>query len=416
MTGYLERLEQVPESEHWPLARSWILGEPHPFFAELRAYRPVLPLPELTLLARFEDCISVLRRHDAFTVALYKPKQGDYWMAQDDTPIHNREKSIMQAILDREQLPEIRGYVASETAKVLAAAGNEIDLVNGIARGIPLKLVRDWFGFADSDPAELQDWSYWNQYDAFHNQSFDSPTVPDPAHIVAKREAANLRMRDYIVALVQRRAGELKAGQELNDPVFRLLKLSFSGALRLDMTSVVLNVGGLLIGTVETSSRAIVNALAELLARPEQWAEARRAAAEENPASFDGYVFEALRFRPVFNYCFRVCERPSLVAGGTDYETEIEAGTVVMPLTLSAMFDPAVTPDPERFDPTRPLRNMFHFGQGLHECLGTAIATVMLPEIVRQCLRMPGLEAAGPIDYKDTPFPEHYPLKWRRAA
>ena len=51
----------------------------------LARHWPVLALPELTLAFRAADCLLILRRHDDFGVDLYQPKQGDYFMAQDDT-------------------------------------------------------------------------------------------------------------------------------------------------------------------------------------------------------------------------------------------------------------------------------------------------------------------------------------------
>ena len=411
-TRYVDQFDQTPASARWPLVRRWMYEESLPFFAEVRAHRPILPTPEVTVVTRFADCAAVLRRYDAFSVALYKPKQGDYWMAQDDTPIHWREKSIMRAIIDREQIPKIRAYVADKAAALLNNAGGKIDAVDGLTRAVPIALVQDWFGFVDSDPKQLFEWSYWNQHDCFHNQPFDSIVRPDPAAIVTSREAANENMRQYLIALVQRRATELKAGQLNADPVSRLLRLSVTGALQFDVARVVLNVGGLLIGAVETTSHAAINALAGLLDRPEVIGAARAAAAADDPAAFDGYVFEALRFKPAFPYFFRTCEQPTMLAGGTEHATEIAPGTTVLAVTHAAMFDPAVFPEPERFDPSRARGDTFHFGQGLHECLGRPIAQVMIPEIVRQCLRRPGLRAAGPVDRRGGPVPESYTLRW----
>ena len=73
---------------------------------------------------------------DLFSVALYKPKQGDYWMDEDDTAVHWREKSIMKAILDREDIPAIRSYVADKAAALLSAAGGSIDAVMGLTRAV----------------------------------------------------------------------------------------------------------------------------------------------------------------------------------------------------------------------------------------------------------------------------------------
>lgn len=415
MTDDLRHFDRTPVAERWGLVRRWMFEEPLPFFKELRRHRPILATPEATLAARFADCREILLRYDAFSVALYGPKQGDYWMAQDDTPIHWREKSIMRAVLDREQIPQIRAFIGQKAASILAKAGGTIDAVNDLTRAVPIALVQEWFGFADSDPSQLFEWSHWNQYDAFHNQPFDAIAVRDPAAIVAKREAANAEMRTYLIGLVQRRAGELKAGQDNKDMVSRLLRLSASGALQFDAPRVVLNVGGLLIGAVETTSQAAIHSLAQLLGRPDMLAQARTAAAEDDAAAADGYVFEALRFHPISPYMFRVCEKATTLAEGTEHARRIEPGTIVLPLVHSAVFDETAFEAPETFDPARPIGDTFHLGLGLHECLGRPIARVMIPEIVRQCLRLPGLEAAGPVDYAGGPFPEKYMLRWQSA-
>ncbi|MEE9451771.1 MAG: cytochrome P450 [Gammaproteobacteria bacterium] len=412
MGSYLEKIEQAPLAQKWSLVRKWMDEVPFALYEELRAFRPVLALPELTMVTRFSDCASVLRQHDVFSVAPYQSKQGDYWMAQDDTARHWREKSIMRSVLDLEQLSDIRHYVAEKASSLLQKAQGSMEVVNGLCRAVPIVLVQERFGFDESDPKDLFEWSYWNQYDAFHNQPFDLVKVGDPELIIVNRKAANKRMVVYLVELIQRRTAELQAGKVNNDPVTRLLKLSMSGALEFDIPRVVQNVGGLLIGAVETTSHAVINALAWLLEHPELFSRAVSAAAKDDPSEFDGYVFEALRFDPAFPYFFRICERATQLSSGTDYACDITPGTTVMMVTHSAMFDATAFPDPKKFDPTRPETNAFHFGQGLHECLGRHIARKMIPEIVRQVLLLPGIHAAGQIDKKGGSVPEHYLLKW----
>ena len=75
------------------------------------------------------------------------------------------------------------------------------------------------------------------------------------------------------------------------------------------------------------------------------------------------------------------------------------------------MFDPCAFANPGNFDPGRDQGNGFTFGRGLHECLGIAIGQVMIPEIVRQSLRLNGL-TAGTIDYKSGPVPEAWQWTW----
>lgn len=101
MTSYLERFEQTPKTERWKLIRNWMFNEALPFSKELRAHRPILETHVATVVSKFNDCQEILRRYETFGVDLYKPKQGIFWMAQDDTARHWREKAIMRAILDR---------------------------------------------------------------------------------------------------------------------------------------------------------------------------------------------------------------------------------------------------------------------------------------------------------------------------
>jgi cytochrome P450 len=412
MAGYLDQFDAAAPDARWPMVRRWLFDEPLPFFAELRADRSILVMPELTLATRYADCDQILQRNDIFGVDLYKPKQGGYWMAQDDTADRWREKAIMTAILDREEVPAIREYVGGKAAALLAAAHGSMDVVAGLTRAVPIALAQDWFGFEDASPQDMFEWSYWNQTDAFHNQPFDAVAVPDPGMIVMKRELAIVEMAAFLALLVAKRAAEVKLGGNRTDPISRLLRLSFSGALKFNVEQVISNVGGLLIGAVETTSHCCVNALQFLLSRPDVLSQARAAAAGAEMAAFDGFVFEALRFQPAFPYFFRTCHLATTLARDTPFATEIEPGATVLAVTHSAMFDEAMVGDPERFDPTRPTGWEFTFGQGLHQCLGQAIGQVMIPEIVRQCLLLPDLKAAAPPDYQGGAAPEAYTLTW----
>jgi len=407
MADYLQRFDAAPVDQKWSLARQWLLEEPLPFFAQLRAERPVLVTPEATLATRYADCDMILRQHENFGVDLYKPKQGSYWMAQGDTAEHWREKSVMRAILDREDIPDIRDYLAAKAAAFLAAGNGRLEIVEHLTRATPVALAQDWFGFDDANAADLTDWSYWNQQDAFHNQPFDH--APNSDEIILRREASVIALAAFLAAVTAKRALEVKLGSDRNDPITRLLKLSFSGGLKFGVEQVVSNVAGLLVGAVETTNHCAINALQILFARPDVLAAAKAAAID--PQSFDGFVFEALRFQPAFPYFFRTCQSPTVLARGTPFATEVPPGATVLAVTHSAMFDETMFADPDRFDPKRPTADEFTFGLGLHECLGRAIGQVMVPEVVRQCLLLPDVKPTGPAVFKGG-VPDSYTLTW----
>ncbi|MEB3259818.1 MAG: cytochrome P450 [Cyanobacteriota bacterium] len=417
---YVHSLKNTPATERWGRVRQWMEEQPLPFYTELRRERPILQLPGLVLVSRFDDCMAVLSQHERFTVALYKPKQAGYWMAEDETPRHWREKGVMQAVLDREDLPRLRAFASERAAQCLDQAGGRMDAVPELSRAVPVALVQEMFGYDESDPAEIRAWSFWNQFDAFYNQPFHASTQRDPAPetITAQRQAANQRMGAYLKGLLQRRAAQLAAqgGRgsegERGDPATRLLRLSQSGAVDFDIQRVARNVGGLLIGTIETTSQAVIHALSFLLADPERREEAVEAAQSDEETAIDGHVMEALRFHPPFPYFFRMCEQDTLLGLGTAAEQRIAAGTTVLTLNHSAMFDPSGFVDPHRFDPERNQSLNFLFGHGHHACLGRHIGAAIIPAVVRQVLRRPGLQAAGPVDRAGGPFPEHFPLTW----
>jgi cytochrome P450 len=77
------------------------------------------------------------------------------------------------------------------------------------------------------------------------------------------------------------------------------------------------------------------------------------------------------------------------------------------------MFDKKVFEDPKEFKAGRNWYHYFTFGYGAHECLGKYVGMVMIPEIVRQILLQPGLEAKGPIVY-DGHMPKSYDLTWHK--
>jgi cytochrome P450 len=412
MASYAVQIDAAAPADKWPLARRFMYDEPQPFFLEMREQRPILELPELTMVFRFADCALVLRRHDDFGVDLYRPKQGDYFMAQDDTADHWRDKSIMKSILDFEQIPEIREFVAQTAAQILSSSNGSIDLPKSLTRAVPVAVVQKFFGLDHEDPNKLIEWSYWNQQDAFHNQPFDAVVVTDPDHIIHMRELSNIRMALFIGRLILTRSAEIKLGLGGEDSVSRLLRLSFSKGVNFPLKKVLLNSGGLLIGAVETTSHAVNNVIAELLDRPTDLANARAAAMNGKPEDVDGFAFEALRFRPAFPYFFRTCHRPTELAGGTPSARTIKAGTTVLAVTHSAMFDRTAFPNPAAFDATRSQGDNFTLGYGLHECLGRAIAKPMISEIVRQILRLPDLIAAGPL-VLGRGVPESFPLKWQ---
>lgn len=447
--NYLEAYDAAADSEKYPLVRKWMKTEPLPFFAQLRAERPVLVTPDCTLVALFTDVRDILQMPKIFTVNLYKPKMGSidtadgYLMSYDDDALHYREKSIMQGMLNRDDLPRVRQLVREAADQILDDVTDDdgngrIEIVNRYCRMVPAILVQDYFGLDGIGKERLIEWSFWNQYNVFHNQPFDLNSKKDYQRIIDGHAEATEELKAYIGALLIRKAVAhrleyytrwirfpVKLVRNLiywvmdkdvpppkMDVVRRMLGTEFPESVDFGFARVAINAGGLLIGSIETTSQAVAQVIDFFLKDPARLREAQAKAQLEDTAAFDDMVWEALRFVPISPYKFRQAAMDHTIAEGTDRETRVQAGTNVLLLTQSAMFDSYAYNNPDAFDPGRNFYHNFTFGFGPHDCLGKYVGMEMLPEMVRQVILRTDIKADGPIDFKDGPFPEQFELSW----
>ena len=139
----------------FPLVYGWMKTEPLPFFKQLRAQRPILVTPKATLVTLFDDARDTLMMPKIFTVDLYKPKMASYLMSHDDDALHDREKSIMYAMLNRDDIPLVRKLIAKNAAVILDQAGGKIEIVENYCRGVPATLVKDYFGLDGIDTKKI---------------------------------------------------------------------------------------------------------------------------------------------------------------------------------------------------------------------------------------------------------------------
>ena len=392
----------------------WLRGDWREMYAELRDQRPILPTSLFTLVTRATDVLDILAQPSLYTVRGNRLSMdeavGPFMLARDETELNWEEKGLMQAVLRWEDLPAVRALAHRTGREALEAAGGTLDIVPEIARIVPLRIVQRIFGF-DAPDDDLLRWSAATQHGMFRNFPFSD-------EVLARCHTAGREMRQWLWPFLARKwAGAPLAG---GNAVERLINVSAGRGALLPPERVVSNVCGLLVGAIETMSAAIVQATDRLLANPD-WMDSALAAAHADAVDeFDAHVFEALRFNPITTFQLRVAEADRVLGEGTGYATPVKTGTLLAVCTGSAMFDPALMHDPDRFDSSRPASSYLHFGLGHHECLGRHVGRVAIPEAVRQILLQPGLQRAdgkrGLLDFGGGPFPEHMHVTWRTAG
>lgn len=130
---------------------------------------------------------------------------------------------------------------------------------------------------------------------------------------------------------------------------------------------VTANAVGFLFQAHDAGAGLLGNAVAALGARPEL----RRAAAADR-ASLPGLMQEVLRCDPPAQNTRRFVAEDTVIAGQS-----LRAGDALLVVIAAANRDPALNPDPERFDPARPDRRLLTFGHGRHACPGDVIAAAI---------------------------------------
>ena len=381
-------------------------------FEVLRRVSPVVVVGgKVALVARHDDVVEVLERDEDFTVAelsatVMDRVNGPFILGMDRSEQYDREDAILEQCVRPGDLERIRAIVRQSASDLIDAGRRDgrIDIVNGLARVTAVRVIGSFFGVPGPDEATMMRWMRTIFYETFLN------VTRDPGVRRAGEESGR-EFHSYLHRLLALRQAQVRAGgEEAPDDFFtRMVRLQLGDdpERRLSDEGICRNIGGVVVGAVDTTSMATTHVVDQLLRRPEALAAAQAAAGDAG--AMVPFVLEALRFHPINPALARSAARDTVLAEGSSRERRIPQGCVVYPLLLSAMFDPLVFEDPDSFRVDRPASSYLHFGHGLHTCFGERINVVQMPETLSALLaagairRAPG--RAGNVVY-DGPFPD----------
>lgn len=369
-------------------------ADPYPFYARLREDHPVCPvaLPngvEMWFVTRYEDANKALSHpaltKDPSTVRDMLNAAGSTFFSEEydrfnahmlnaDPPEHTRLRRPVSKCFTPRRVQEMRPQIESLADELLdkMADRSECDLLESYARPLPLPLICALMGVPAQDADQVLKWS----------RALFAPPEGTPA-LTARQAAAELG--DYLTALVERRMSGTDGGNSDDDLIGQLVQ---SPSLsHQELLSTVMLV--LLTGHTSTSD-LIGNAVLALLRNPDQLQSFR-----SGPDSVDVAVDELLRYdTSVFRATMRIATDDVELGG-----TVIPRGSMVGVVVGAANRDPARFPDPDRLDLARGDRAHLSLGQGVHYCLGAALArTVIGVALIRLFTRFPGLQLAVPVE------------------
>jgi len=249
------------------------------------------------------------------------------------------------------------------------AARGEADLVRSFSSVLPLWAISRKLGLPMGSEDRQRVWT----------AALLSHPVDPASATVAKQEVF-----EFLAPILEQRR---RAPGD--DVLSHLLEHEHDGAGMTD-DEIINHVRLLYVVGAATTSDGLSSLLYHVLTRPEMLARAG-----DGPDMCERLVVESLRYEPPVSVLPRVVANAGIIN-----ETELPAGSLVLCAIAGANRDPAVFPDPDRFDPGRDQREVLTFGFGSKFCPGSHLArrqmTAALHVLVTRLPNLQLVEATEP--------------------
>jgi cytochrome P450 len=367
------------------------LLNPNPLYQHLRESEPVHwsePM-QSWFVTRHEDVAALFRdprlsanrtqlfyAHMLRGVGLEKVQDQIYiaerQMLMKDGPEHGRLRRNANPGFMPHAIDGWRADVQRATEALLerVQARGRMDLVTDFSEVLPSQVIMEFFAIPAKDQADFLHWCSDNV------RLFGASTGGDIQEIAVQANTAIVNLMRYLRDTIQERRA--RPGRDMLSTM-----ISAQEEGRLDEGELIANAILILTAGHVTTVDQLSNGVHALLTHPEQLRKL-----QQNPALMKSAVEEILRYCPAVPFMHRIATEDFELHG-----KRIQRGQLVFLGMAAANRDPAVFPDPESFDITRPNANRhLSFAFGPHMCLGAPLARLEL-EIGLEALfrRMPGL-------------------------
>ncbi len=373
--------------------------DPYPIYRAIREQAPIVSMPEWDELicTGWADCERVLRDPSFSSnvghrrvqhVDVSTPTSLDLpILLFMDPPDHTRLRRLVSHAFTPRTVEQLRPHVAELVDQMLDEVDPAgFDLIPGLGYPLPVTVICELLGVPVADRHLFGPWSS----DASRLLDGDL----DEATLTAGLGAV-LQLIGYLNQLFDERRARPQ-----DDLVSALLAVEEEGD-RLaedELRSIVLL---LFVAGHETTMNLIGNGTVALLRQREQWD-----LLCADPGLAAGAVEEALRYDGPVHVTQRVATADATV--GT---VEVEKGQSVIVHLAAANRDPARFEDPDRLDIRRPDVQHLTYSQGIHYCLGAALARLEGQEaFAALARRFPRLDLVEEPVHRD-----HFVLRGYRA-
>ena len=293
------------------------------------------------------------------------------------------ERRALYAALASVDMQVVAARAGEEADALLAAAGGSIDVVGGYARLVAAGTARRLFGVSGPDETTFVEVIRAVFAHTFLNLGGDKA-------VEGRAVKASILMRAWLADEIARRRAGGATGADVMGGLMRQPGLDDEAVRR--------TLGGMLVGSIDTTASAFAKIVYVMAKDPAMAASARRDAGD--PVRLRGWCWEALRRWPHNPLIMREALADTTLAG-----VAVPKGRRVVAWTQAAMLDADAFPGPGLMRADRSPRAYLHFGGGLHPCAGRAVNDWQLPMLVGKLLQR-GLGGVDRISWAG-PFPDH---------
>lgn len=345
-------------------------ANPYPVYHQLRSVEPIhQSFAGMWVITRYADAKAVLRdprfcvntmpknvKHKSHSL-----EQRDFnalaqvidkWLIFLDPPEHTRLRGLISKAFSSTSIKFLRPKIQQITDELISKVRHRgfMDIMSDFACPLPCNVIAAIQGIP------VEDW-----FKLYHG-SDELSNILNPLSSVEGYEQMNkvaLEFTDYFKSLIVQR--QKKPQQDLLSALITVEeqdnKLSEKEIISVCML--------LFFAGEETTVNLIGNGMA-LLNHPEQMQQIKT-----QPTLIKSAVEEILRYDSPIQITTRVATEDVVLDGVT-----VRCGEKVLVVLGAANRDPAQFPDPDRFDITRVNNNHLAFADGIHYCLGAALARI----------------------------------------
>jgi pimeloyl-[acyl-carrier protein] synthase len=304
-----------------------------------------------------------------------------------DAPRHPLLRQLIMKGFTPAALERFRPQLASLVERSLEKARREetVDLVADFAEPIAINAIAELFALPEADRPRFMRWA---------------KDLLKPAGVAVNTDDVRRSLRQtshdmvgYLKDLVAKRR------EAPGDDMVSQFIAGEEGNPQLAGEAVIQSFQMIGAGFV-TSTNQLTNTVLALLKHPDQLRLLRA-----DPSLARGAIEESLRHEPAVLSINRLCVQDTELGG-----TPIPKGRFVHAMLAAANRDPAVFPDPDRFDIARTPNRQVTFGVGAHYCPGASLVRLEVEEALRALLTLPRWELADrPYTYQGSNFQDRGP-------